>query len=86
MAKHTFNSIPTVLSTSEKALENVMESFKIAKVFTICIMVLVAFSNLGASAALEDVAAPAPSPTSAGTALYVPAALAVVASLVACIF
>ncbi|WOH12012.1 hypothetical protein DCAR_0831509 [Daucus carota subsp. sativus] len=63
-----------------------MESFKISKVFTICIMVLVAFSNLGASAALEDVAAPAPSPTSAGTALYVPAALAVVASLVACIF
>ena len=49
-------------------------------------MVLVAFFNLGASAALEDVAAPAPSPTSAGTALYVPAALAVVASLVACIF
>ena len=63
-----------------------MESFKIARVFSICIMVLVAFFNLGASAALEDVAAPAPSPTSAGTALYVPAALAVVASLVAYIF
>ncbi|WOH12010.1 hypothetical protein DCAR_0831506 [Daucus carota subsp. sativus] len=61
-----------------------MESFKIAKVFTICIM-LVAFSNLEASAALEDVAAPAPSPTSAGTALYVPAALAAVASLVAAV-
>ncbi|KAL1805755.1 hypothetical protein ACET3Z_028823 [Daucus carota] len=68
----------------EKALENAMESFKIAKVFTICIM-LVAFSNLGASAALEDVAAPAPSPTSAGTALYVPAALAAVASLVSAV-
>ncbi|WOH12019.1 hypothetical protein DCAR_0831516 [Daucus carota subsp. sativus] len=63
-----------------------MESFKIAKVFTICIMVLVTFSNLGASAALEDVAAPAPSPTSAGTALCIPAALAVLASLVAYIF
>ncbi|WOG86452.1 hypothetical protein DCAR_0205658 [Daucus carota subsp. sativus] len=62
-----------------------MESFKAAKVFTIFVMVLVAFLNLGATAALEGVSAPAPSPTpeSAGTMLGVPAALAAIISLVA---
>ena len=48
---------------------------------------LITFSNLGASAVPEDVAAPAVlSPTSAGAALCVPAALAVLASLVSYVF
>lgn len=62
-----------------------MESLKLASVFTIMFMVLVACSSVGVTSAFEDVGAPAPSPTivSAGTALFVPAALAALASLVA---
>ncbi|WOH12027.1 hypothetical protein DCAR_0831524 [Daucus carota subsp. sativus] len=62
-----------------------MESLKLASVLTVVFMVLVACSSVGVTAAL-DVGAPAPSPTieSAGTALFVPAALAALASVVAC--
>ncbi|KAL8103470.1 hypothetical protein AgCh_027889 [Apium graveolens] len=59
-----------------------MESLKLASVLTLFFMVLVACSNVGVTAAL-DIGSPAPSPTieSAGTALFVPAALAAFASL-----
>lgn len=65
-----------------------MESFKVARVLTIFLIVLVTFSNMGAAAALEGVSAPAPSPTleSAGTTLCVSGALAAVVSLVAYFF
>ncbi|WOH12028.1 hypothetical protein DCAR_0831525 [Daucus carota subsp. sativus] len=62
-----------------------MESLKLASVLTIVSMVLVACSSVGFTAALEDVGAPAPSPTieSSSITLLVPAAFVAMASLVA---
>ncbi|XP_074359150.1 uncharacterized protein LOC141698359 [Apium graveolens] len=62
-----------------------MESSKLASVLAICFMVLAVCSSVGVTAAGEDVGAPAPSPTSAGVQLFVPAALAAVVSLFACL-
>ncbi|WOH12021.1 hypothetical protein DCAR_0831518 [Daucus carota subsp. sativus] len=61
-----------------------MESLKLASVLTIVLMVLVACSSVGFTAALEDVGAPAPSPTieSSSVTLLVPAALVAITSLV----
>ncbi|XP_049381432.1 pentatricopeptide repeat-containing protein At3g20730-like [Solanum stenotomum] len=68
-----------------QVLEGKMEcSKKFVMVFTICLMVLLAFGNAGVLAA----EAPAPSPTmeSAGVTLFVPLLMAVIASMAAVFF
>ncbi|KAG5622146.1 hypothetical protein H5410_007364 [Solanum commersonii] len=64
--------------------ERMEGSKKFAMVFTICLMVLLAFGNVGVLAA----EAPAPSPTmeSAGVTLFVPLLIAVIASMAAVFF
>lgn len=63
-----------------------MEGSKLATFFAIFIMVLIAFSSFEATAALEDIGAPAPTIQNTGVALCVPAVLAAMASLVALFF
>lgn len=68
-----------------EVLEEKMEcSKKFVMVFTICLMVLLAFGNVGVLAA--EAPAPSPSMESAGVTLFVPLLMAVVASMAAVFF
>lgn len=61
-----------------------MEGIKKLVVFTICMMMLVAFGNVGgAMAAGEESPAPSPSMESAAITLFVPVLMAAFASLAA---
>ncbi|KAK4361318.1 hypothetical protein RND71_020270 [Anisodus tanguticus] len=57
---------------------------KLAMVFTICMMVLVAFGNIGIMAAGAE--APSPSMENDGTTLFVPLLMAAIASTAAFFF
>ncbi|KDP37956.1 hypothetical protein JCGZ_04599 [Jatropha curcas] len=64
-----------------------MEGSRIVMFFPIYIMILMAFTAFGTSAAVEDLGGIAPAPLqSSGEALGIPAALAVIASLAAWFF
>ncbi|KAI3709852.1 hypothetical protein L2E82_39620 [Cichorium intybus] len=65
----------------------VMEGVKLSTALAITMIVLIAFTSSG-TVAQEFGAAPAPSPSmeSAGMALQVPALLAAIVSLAACLF
>lgn len=64
-----------------------MEGIKLATALTISIMALTVIASFGMTAA-QDVGAPAPAPAlqSGTSTLYVPAILAAMASIFACLF
>ncbi|MCD7445943.1 hypothetical protein HAX54_024644 [Datura stramonium] len=67
--------------------EEEMEGIKKLAVFTICMMMLMAFGNVGgAMAAGEEAPSPSPSMESASITLFVPVLMAAFASLAAFFF
>ncbi|KAK4347351.1 hypothetical protein RND71_033690 [Anisodus tanguticus] len=59
---------------------------KLAMIFTICMMIIVAFGNIGVMAAGEEAPSPSPSMENDGTTLFVPFLMAAIASTAAFFF